>query len=252
MKIFKEIFGRIWALWGLITFAVTLCLVAIPITLTFLIKEPNGVKVFKAISRVWINAYLFLIGCRMHVTGKQYYNPKKQYVVVANHQSFLDVLLLTPFFPGPNKTIAKKSLSRIPIFGWVYTRGSVLVERGSDASRVRSFEAMKNVILKQHLNMVVYPEGTRNRTGKPLKNFYDGAFKLAMSCDKEIIPAIILNTAKALPTNKAFFMWPTHLEMHILPPVSSENKTKDQLKAEVYEQMWQHIESYRQETQLTA
>jgi 1-acyl-sn-glycerol-3-phosphate acyltransferase len=77
----------------------------------------------------------------------------------------MDVPLLTPFFPGPNKTIAKKSFSKIPLFGWVYTRGSVLVDRSSDRSRKKSYDDMKKVLLQDNLNMALYPEGTRNRTG---------------------------------------------------------------------------------------
>jgi 1-acyl-sn-glycerol-3-phosphate acyltransferase len=162
-------------------------------------------------------------------------------VVTANHQSLMDVPLLTPFFPGPNKTIAKKSMARIPVFGWVYTRGSVLVDRSSDASRKRSYDAMKRVLLRDNLNMAVYPEGTRNRTGQPLKSFYDGAFRLAMDTRKDIIPVIIRNTVKALPPSLPFFLWPTLLEMHLLPAVSSAGKKQEQLKEEVRKEMWDYI-----------
>ncbi|HSC55306.1 MAG TPA: lysophospholipid acyltransferase family protein [Phnomibacter sp.] len=239
----KLILGRIWALWGTLWFFITLLIFAWPITFTFLIKEPLGIKIFKALSKCWMTIFLYGIGCRLKISGQHHYNPQKQYVVTANHQSFLDVPLLTPFFPGPNKTIAKKSLSRIPLFGWVYTRGSVLVDRSNDTSRKRSFDAMKKVLLQENLNMAVYPEGTRNRTGQPLKSFYDGAFRLAVDCRKDIMPVVILNTAKALPPSKLFYLWPTTLYMHILPAVSAENKTTAALKQEVFQQMWDFIDA---------
>lgn len=237
----KLLFGHLWAFWGLVVFVVTLLVVFIPITLTFLIPEPNGVKVFKGISRIWMSVFLYGIGCPIKVVGKKYYDPSKNYVVASNHNSLMDVPLLTPFFPGPNKTIAKKSFSKVPIFGWVYSRGAVLVDRSSDASRKKSYEAMKHVLLKEKLNMALYPEGTRNRTGQPLKSFYDGAFRLAADCQKDIIPVAMFNTGKALPVGRPFFLIPHRLEMHLLPPVSSNGKTAKQLKEEVYEALWQYI-----------
>lgn len=244
MSIAKQIAGRIWALWGLVIFVITLFIFVWPITFTFLIKEPTGVKIFKSVSRFWMTLFLYAIGCPMRVVGKENYDASQQYVVTANHRSFMDVPLLTPFFPGPNKTIAKRSMARIPFFGWIYARGSVLVDRGSDASRKRSYEAMKQVLLQQHLNMAVYPEGTRNRTEAPLKPFYDGAFKLAVECEKAIIPVVMQNTAKALPPSRFFFLWPTPLYMHVLAPIPVANKTATQLKEEVFKMMTAFINTH--------
>ncbi len=238
-----EIFARIWAAWAAIVFVSTLLVVVIPILISFLIPEPYGIKTFKAISYGWMTFFLYSVGCPLKVVGKKHYNKTKNYVVTSNHNSLMDVPLLTPFFPGPNKTIAKKSMAKIPVFGWVYARGSVLVDRNSDGSRRKSYEDMRNVLLKENLNMAVYPEGTRNRTDNPLKSFYDGAFKLAADCKKDIIPVVMFNTAKALPSEKTFFLLPKQLQMHLLPAVNCEGKTALQLKDEVYKKMWDYIET---------
>lgn len=229
-------------MWGLVIFVITLLIFVWPITFTFLIAEPRGVITFKAISKFWMTIYLYLIGCPMRVYGKENYKEGEQFVVAANHQSLMDVPLLTPFFPGPNKTIAKKSMSRIPLFGWIYARGSVLVDRSNDSSRKRSYEMMRKVLMNEKLCMAIYPEGTRNRTGKFLKPFYDGAFRLAVDCQKRIIPVVMLNTPKALPPHHFFYLWPCKLEMHVLPPVSPAGKSADELKAEVYDMMWRFLE----------
>ena len=236
------VFGRLWAFWALIVFVATLLIVVFPITFTFLIPEPRGVKTFKAISKAWMTVFLNAIGCPVRVINKKYYDPTQNYVVCSNHNSLMDVPILTPFFPGPNKTIAKKSFSKVPLFGWVYTRGSVLVDRTSDRSRKRSFDDMKKVLLEDGLNMALYPEGTRNRTGQPLKSFYDGAFKLAVECKRDIIPVVMFHTAEALPPSKAFFLLPKRLEMHLLPPVPTGIKTAAELKEEVFNVMWNYIE----------
>ena len=241
MKIFKEIFGRIWALWGLIAFIATLLIILVPILLTFLIKEPLGTEIFRRISKAWMMVFLTLIGCRLKIKGKEHFKKGENYVVVCNHNSFMDVPVTTPFVPGANKTIAKKSMAKTPLFGWIYTRGSVLVDRESDESRRQSFDAMKRT-LASGLHMVIYPEGTRNRTNDPLKPFYDGAFKLAVATKKNIIPTLLFNTRQVLPPHKAFYLWPRTLEMHFLTAVKSENVPVKELKEKVFKLMWDYYQ----------
>ena len=157
-------------------------------------------------------------------------------VVESAHNTFLDVPLSCPFMPSGNVTIAKKSFAKVPIFGWFYKRGSVLVDRNSDKSRRESFEQMKKV-LAAGLHMGIYPEGTRNRSNEPIKKFYDGAFKLAVDSGKKVLPCVMYNTAKALPTDKFFWLMPTKLYMQFLPAISSTGKTSEQLRTEVFEIM---------------
>lgn len=90
------------------------------------------------------------------------------------------------------------------------------------------------------LDMLIYPEGTRNRTGDPLKSFYDGAFKLAADTGKPVLPVILLHTKKVLPANIFFYLMPHQLEMHFLPPVSSVGKSSAALKEELFTLMWNY------------
>jgi 1-acyl-sn-glycerol-3-phosphate acyltransferase len=243
MKIFKEIFGRIWALWGLIFFMPLLPVIALLVGISFYLPEPYGMKLFRGSTGFYMTIFLYAIGSPLRIYGRENHQKGTNYVVVCNHSSMMDVPAMTPFFPGPNKTIAKKSMSKIPLFGVIYTRGSVLVDRGSDGSRRKSIDDMKRVLLNEKLDMVIYPEGTRNRTGKPLKEFYEGAFRLAVDCQKDIIPVVLLHTATVLPPGKSFFLWPHPIEMHLLKPVSHAGKTGAELKEEVYKVMWDFIAS---------
>lgn len=238
MNPIKNIFGHIWALWALITFLATFLLVIIPAMLTHLVKDPKGQDIFIRMSKGWMNVWLFLVGCPVKVTGKENFKPGSTYIVVFNHNAFLDVPLSAPFVPGPNKTIAKASFAKIPLFGLFYKKGSVLVDRRDEKSRSRSFDAMKKV-LSSGMHMCIYPEGTRNRSNQPIKPFYDGAFRLAVAAQKDIIPCIIKGTKKAMPISKKFFLWPTRLSMKFLPALTSSRKTVEQLKEEVYQLMMQ-------------
>ena len=162
-------------------------------------------------------------------------------MVVCNHNSLMDVPVTTPFMPHANKTIAKKEFARVPVFGWIYSLGSVLVDRNSAESRKLSYDRMKDV-LRAGLDMVIYPEGTRNKSDKPLEIFHDGAFRLAKDCGKAVMPVVLFNTGKVLPSTKFFFMLPHRLYMHFLPPVSPDNLSITELKETVFQQMWKYYE----------
>ncbi|MEO7307533.1 MAG: lysophospholipid acyltransferase family protein [Ferruginibacter sp.] len=240
-----NIFGRIWALWGLITFFITFIIVFLPSMLSHLMDDPKGQRYFIAVSKVWMNVWLFLVGCPVKVSGKENFKPGVAYIVVFNHNALLDVPLSAPYVPGANKTIAKASFAKIPLFGSFYSRGSVLVDRKNDKSRSKSFDAMKKV-LAAGMHMCIYPEGARNRSSEPIKPFYDGAFKLAVTTKKDIIPCVIIGTKKAMPINKKFYLLPVPLKMHFLPAVSSSDTTVSSLKEKVFNAMLEdYVEGIR-------
>ena len=232
----KNIFARIWAFWGLVSFVITFCIIFLPSMIAYFIPDPRGQSYFIGVSKIWMSVWLRLIGCPVTVKGTENFKAGNNYVILYNHNALLDVPLSAPFVPGPNKTIAKASFAKVPIFGLFYKKGSVLVDRKNDQSRRKSLDAMKNVLLTG-MHMCIYPEGTRNRTKEPLKAFYDGAFKLAIDTKKEIIPCIITGTKNAMPIDKNFYLLPTKLTMTFLPPVSSEQINTTDLKVKVFEIM---------------
>ncbi len=243
MNILKNIFGRIWAIWGIASFIVTFLLIFIPSMLTYLLPDPKSTDIFIRIARLWMNVWLRLVGCPVKIKGRENFVKGQTYIVTFNHNSMLDVPLSCPYVPGANKTIAKKSFVKVPLFGWYYRKGAVLVDRKSEQSRRKSFEDMKAVLAKG-MHMCIYPEGTRNRTNEPLKNFYDGAFRLAAETNTAVLPAVIFNTKKALPVTKPFFFIPHKLEMHFLPPVPVNGMSVQQLKEKVFAIMSEHYGNY--------
>lgn len=236
MNFLKNIFARVWAFWGMVTFTISFFIIFLPSMISHLIGDPRGQYYFIKVSKLWMNCWLLLIGCPVKVTGKEHFVPGKSYVIVFNHNALLDVPLSAPYVPGPNKTIAKSSFARIPVFGLFYRKGSVLVDRKNERSRVKSFEEMKKV-LASGMHMCIYPEGSRNRSSAPMKQFYDGAFSLAIAANKDIIPCVIIGTKKAMPINKTFYLLPTRLKMHFLSPVSSQNIQVKELKEQVFNVM---------------
>ncbi len=229
----KKIFGHIWAVWGIFWFVFSLLLFIPIIFITRYLPEPRKSVVFYYISRWWIRLFMFPVGCPLFIKGKQHFKKGENYVVVANHNAFMDAPVSCPFVPGVNKTIAKSDFMKIPIFSLVYERGSVLVDRKDDASRRRGYEQMKKV-LASGWHMCLYPEGTRNKSDEPLLPFKDGAFKLAIEANKSVIPTLLFNTRKAQPHKPANTFYPTVLKMHFLPAVSPQGHTVESLRETVW------------------
>lgn len=238
MQILKNIFGRIWAVWGAFAFTVTMLVFMIPFFLFIHFQEePKKTNRFIRYSRVWMDIFLGLVGCPLRIQGREHFKKGKTYIVVCNHNALIDVPVSSPGIPGGNKTIAKAEMAKIPLFGLIYKTGSILVDRKNEKSRRDSFIKMREV-LDMGLHMCIYPEGTRNKSDEPIKPFHDGAFRLAITTGNSIIPMIIFNSRKANPPDKGFFLMPVKLKMHFLPEVEVKSgEPVDQLKSRVFELM---------------
>lgn len=233
----KRILGGIWLIWSGLAFFLTMLVFWIPMWAVKFHPEPKRTDIFMRWIRRWMAVFLPLAGIRMTVTGKDKFRSGENYIITCNHKSMMDVPLSSPGIPGANKTIAKMELVKIPLFGMIYRRGSVLVDRTSDASRKDAFNRMKQT-LEMGMHMCIYPEGTRNKTDQPLKSFHDGAFRLALQTGKPIMPAIIFNTSKVLPADKAFYFWPAKVSMHFLDPIYIKaDDTAESLKENVFSVM---------------
>lgn len=245
MRFIKNILGRFFALWAVLIFISTLLIVFLPMWIIGWRKEPRRSYLMHNIFHGWMVVFFFLTGIRLRVRGKENFKERENYIVLFNHNSLMDVPVSVPFMPGANKTIAKIEMSRIPLFGIVYKRGSVLVDRKSEESRKGSYTKMKEV-LDMGLHMCIYPEGTRNKTSQPLQRFHDGAFRLSFDSGKSILPAIIFNSNKVLP-RKIFYFWPAKIELHYLKPVPPNTfSSAEKLKEHVFNLMKNYyVENYK-------
>lgn len=223
------------AFWAMLMFVSSMFVFVIPIAIAGFWPEPKRSRIAYVFYKIWMKFFFTITGVRRVIKGKENFKTGQNYVVICNHNSLMDPPLSSPAIPAANKTIAKIEMARIPIFGIVYKRGSVLVDRKSEESRRSSYLRMKEV-LDLGLHMCIYPEGTRNKTSEPLQRFHDGAFRLAVDAQKPVIPALIFNTAKVLP-RKPFFFWPTKVEMHFLPQINVTGKSVQQVKEEAFEIM---------------
>jgi len=127
----------------------------------------------------------------------------KAYIFVSNHTSFMDIPALVVTIKGQFRALAKKELLKLPVFGWIAQIMCVVVDRSSIESRRKSMDNLKH-ILSIAISVLIFPEGTQNRTKEPLQPFYDGAFRIAVETQQPIIPIVVIGAGQIMPPGKAF------------------------------------------------
>ena len=205
------------------------------------------------IAKVWGKIWYICIGL-MH---KNYFesipDKNRQYIFVANHSSYMDIPALVRCMQQPYRVLGKYEMVKIPVFGFIYKCAVILVERSSAEKRAKSFQELKQALAKG-LSIFIFPEGTFNETGKPLKNFYDGAFRIAIETQTPIQPIIFLDTIKRLPPGHLLQLTPGKSRAVFLKPIAVNNFTHASdigaLKKLVYQEMESALIQYSTQTRL--
>jgi 1-acyl-sn-glycerol-3-phosphate acyltransferase len=125
--------------------------------------------------------------------------PKRRaFIYVSNHTSFLDLPGIAMMIRGQFRPLAKKELLKIPVFGWVTRATCVVVDRGSQESRKKSLGYLKK-ILGSGINILIFPEGTQNRTKEIMQPFKEGAFRIAVDTGQSIQPLAVVGAGALMP-----------------------------------------------------
>ena len=150
-------------------------------------------------------------------SGRQVTDPRRPYVVVANHESFVDIPLIS-HLPWEMKWLSKVELMRVPVMGWnMRLAGDVPVERGTRKSAILAMRACAERLQQRRVSVMIFPEGTRSTTAEMLP-FKDGAFRLAIETGCPILPLAVSGAREALQKGS----WRTGrsvAEVRVLDPV---------------------------------
>src|SRR5204863_6545461 len=123
---------------------------------------------------LWSRIFSLLTFIRYRFYGNGKLDRSKAYIYISNHTSFLDLPGIRMIIPGQFRPLAKKELLKIPVFGWIARTATIIVDRSSPESRKKSIDKLKNY-LKQGISILIFAEGTQNRTKEILQPFHDGA-----------------------------------------------------------------------------
>jgi 1-acyl-sn-glycerol-3-phosphate acyltransferase len=212
------------------------------------IQEPiKGGNIIYKISRCWADVFFFLVGIKHWNIYEEFHNKEKEYIFVSNHISYLDIPMMMKVIRGQHiRILGKAEMNKIPVFGSIYKRGAVTVDRESVAARSKSVKRLITFIHKK-ISVFICPEGTFNMTHQPLKSFYDGAFKIAIETQKPIRPLLFLDTFDRMNYESIFSLTPGKCRAVYLPQTSTEGLTlKDvnRLKEKIFKQMEEGLIRY--------
>ena len=174
---------------------------AIPILIMFpflvaSILTERGYPYFFKMARIWAKFILFGMGFYYKVERSQILQPNKSYVIVANHSSMADIMLMLATIKNPFVFVGKKELAKIPLFGFFYKRTCILVDRNCTKSKRGVFDQAQDRI-NQGLSICIFPEGgVPNDESVLLDKFKDGAFRLAIEHQIPVVPVTFADNKK--------------------------------------------------------
>ena len=153
------------------------------------------------------------------VSGLENIDKKKTYVIVANHQSLADIIVLYQL-KAQFKWVAKESLFKVPFVGWSLSLAKhIKLERGKFTS-IKKVYRQAAEWLRQGMSVLLFPEGTRSETDE-MSPFQNGAFKLAIKEKKPVLPVFVRGTRGAIPKHDWRFSANICCELKVLPPIET-------------------------------
>lgn len=209
---------------------------AVFISLVF--SKHKAEKYFLQTLRIWSDGWMLLSGIRLKFIGYENYKPNVSYVMVSNHYSLLDMMTGASSVHPNSKILAKAEIKKVPFFSKLFAMSSVFVDRKSKESRDESKRLLTEA-MNRGMSIYIFPEGTRNQTDKPLKEFYDGAFRMAIEQQKPVLPLTTTNS-RFINRMDSVWLWPGTYEIHFLEPVETKGMTEEDipaLKQKIYDLM---------------
>ena len=224
MKLFKYPFWLLYRIWFYLLVLLPI-LMLFPLILFTILSEKTYPLFFK-IARLWARVILIGMGFRYSIKGTENFEAGKSYMLVANHTSMTDIMLMLLAVKNhPFVFVGKKELVKIPFFGFIYKRVCIFVDRENSKSRFAVFERAQNRI-QQGLSICIFPEGGVTDESILLDEFKDGAFRIAIEHQLTIIPITFYDNKKRF--SYTFFSGsPGKMRAKIHPPIETIGKTMD-------------------------
>ncbi len=194
MKFLMYPFWLLWRIWFYVLVIVPIILLS-PILIITIAKE-SWYKHFFKIAQLWAYIILYGMGFLPKVKKPQPINTCQSYMLVANHTSMLDIMLMLVSVNNPFVFVGKKELAKYPVFGFFYKRTCILVDRSNSKSR-HAVYARAQKRLSQGLSICIFPEGkVPDDESIVLDEFKDGAFRMAIEYQIPILPIVFPDNKK--------------------------------------------------------
>ena len=215
---------------GILFFLCLICMLIIYVPLLLIRNDRSRMKIIYILNKIFLKwIWSTLVGIWVTVEGREKIKDDQTYAFVCNHSNMLDIPFTASCIDHYYKPLVKKELLSFPVLGPLLRMTSLGVDRSSPESRknvsVKMAEAMKH-----GLSLLIFPEGTRNRTPEPTKEFYDGAFKATIAAQANIAPIVLINIRHLQPVDSNW-VYPGRIIMRFLDPISTVGMTEADTEA---------------------
>lgn len=178
-------------------------------------------KILQQFTCFWAFLYTRVVpGWHIRIEGRHNIRRNATYVVVSNHQSLLDIMVLYNLF-FHFKFVSKAEIFRIPFIGWNMTLNRYIRLKRGDRESIARMMADAERTLAEGSSVMIFPEGTRSPDGQ-IKSFKPGAFILAQKMGVPILPIVISGTSSALPKYKFSYKGPHDILLRVLEEIPVE------------------------------
>jgi 1-acyl-sn-glycerol-3-phosphate acyltransferase len=237
----------LYCLYALLVFVAVMLLILPFVAILSLQKQPGAGNRIYRVCRWWGSAWMTLIGIRHEIVYEARPASERQYIFISNHISYLDIPVIFQAITRDSiRILGKIEMARIPVFGYIYRKAVVMVDRSTAQERSRSVRELKGV-LSMGVSIFIFPEGTFNETGFPLKDFYDGAFRIAIETQTPLQPILFLGTYELMHYSSILRLRPGRLTSVYLPVVEVQGMSLTELpllKERVHRKMEEGLQKY--------
>ncbi len=226
----RKIAGAIYLIYSLsVFFAVMFLLLPFFLLFSVLPSKISYPLLFSCI-RLWSWITMTFIFIKINIRKNPNWDKNTSYVYIGNHGSYLDAPAVILSTPSIFKPLGKIEMAKFPVFGWIYKKMVIMVDRKNKESRAASVTALK-AELNAGMSILLFPEGTMNTSELMLKDFYDGAFKISIETQTPIAPMLLLNAKEMMPRKNPFLFAPGTLHVICADIISPVNYTMDDVDA---------------------
>lgn len=220
--------STLYKVWVFLVFTVSMIILLPGIVLPFFFGKRAGIVGYFFLY-VWSWIFSMLTFIRYEFYGREHFRKGQSYIYVSNHTSFLDIPGIRMLIPGQFRPLAKKELKKIPVFGWIAQAATIIVDRSSPESRRKSIDRLKHA-LKHGISILIFAEGTQNRSKEILQPFHDGAFRIAVDAQQPILPMVVVGAGKLMPPG-TIDLKPGKIKIYVAPEIPTEGLTTKDIPA---------------------
>ncbi len=224
MKKILRFVQYIYCVYALLVFILLMFIAFFFVLFFLLFGKIKGGNLIYRICNIWTRIWYGMVGIHHEEIYEAVHDKTRQYIFVANHISYMDIPAAVRSMHQPVRLLGKYEMVKYPVFGFIYRTAVIVVDRKNAETRSRSVRGLK-AALRKGISIFIFPEGTFNITLEPLKDLFDGAFRIAIETQTPIKPLLFLDTHERMHYRSLFELTPGKSRVVFMDEIEVSNFT---------------------------